>query len=597
MGINPTQTATETTVILVKINGVPINDTHSILSIRVHHAINQISTAELVIIGGWDAASGQSNAKNDDFIPGNRVDIFAGYDQTEMSCLFKGEISKQTLRLDASGQSTLTLTCKHEAVVMTYQEKDRYFEKTTDDDIIRNILSEWGLTNQVSNCSTFQESYFQRNTTDWHSILNRSMANGCILTLDNQEGIIVSKPALSGQAPLCIEAGVSMLAFEGTMDAASQPSQVTLSAWDPIHMTTNIAHATEPAMNQQGSYTAKQLSSVINQPAQEVNTDTYPDITALQARADSILLHKRLAAFSGKVTFTGNGLAKTGTLITLKGVGKELSGEAFVSAVTHSLEAGKWETTACFGMEKNLQAHSQQMSTQENYGPIKTGQGLQLGTVRKIDGDADQLFRIQVQLTYGVSAGNYIWARMAHLFASNHFGAFFLPEIGDEVVLGCLENDASYPVILGSLYNGKHSPPYTPEAENNSKAFVTRSKMKIAFDEAKKSISLLTPGNNSIILSDDGKEIEIKDQHNNSLLLGADGITLDSAKDIKISAKGKISIEGIATISVAAKADLTLAGMNVKAEAQVGLTAKGSATAELSAAGQTTVRGSMVMIN
>jgi hypothetical protein len=38
-------------------------------------------------------------------------------------------------------------------------------------------------------------------------------------------------------------------------------------------------------------------------------------------------------------------------------------------------------------------------------------------------------------------------------------------------------------------------------------------------------------------------------------------------------------------------------GLNVACEAQVGFTGKGSATAELSAAGQTTVKGAIVMIN
>jgi hypothetical protein len=37
--------------------------------------------------------------------------------------------------------------------------------------------------------------------------------------------------------------------------------------------------------------------------------------------------------------------------------------------------------------------------------------------------------------------------------------------------------------------------------------------------------------------------------------------------------------------------------LNVNCEAQVGFAGKGSATAELSAAGQTTVKGGMVMIN
>ena len=45
------------------------------------------------------------------------------------------------------------------------------------------------------------------------------------------------------------------------------------------------------------------------------------------------------------------------------------------------------------------------------------------------------------------------------------------------------------------------------------------------------------------------------------------------------------------------QADVSAKGMNVNLEAQTGLTAKGNATAELSASGQTTVKGAMVMIN
>jgi hypothetical protein len=48
---------------------------------------------------------------------------------------------------------------------------------------------------------------------------------------------------------------------------------------------------------------------------------------------------------------------------------------------------------------------------------------------------------------------------------------------------------------------------------------------------------------------------------------------------------------------MAAQADVKVSGLNVTHTAQVGFSAKGSATAELSASGQTTVRGALVMIN
>ena len=46
-----------------------------------------------------------------------------------------------------------------------------------------------------------------------------------------------------------------------------------------------------------------------------------------------------------------------------------------------------------------------------------------------------------------------------------------------------------------------------------------------------------------------------------------------------------------------AKLDVGINGMNVKVAAKMGVSMKGNATAELSASGQTTVKGGIVMIN
>jgi len=61
----------------------------------------------------------------------------------------------------------------------------------------------------------------------------------------------------------------------------------------------------------------------------------------------------------------------------------------------------------------------------------------------------------------------------------------------------------------------------------------------------------------------------------------------DSKRDTKFEADLKAQIKGWGQS----------AGLNVNCEAQVGFAAKGNASAELSAAGQTVVKGAMVMIN
>ncbi|MCH8207813.1 MAG: Rhs element Vgr protein, partial [Nitrospinae bacterium] len=67
--------------------------------------------------------------------------------------------------------------------------------------------------------------------------------------------------------------------------------------------------------------------------------------------------------------------------------------------------------------------------------------------------------------------------------------------------------------------------------------------------------------------------------------------------DISITAKGKVTIDAVGEVGITSKADVKVEGLNVSNTAKVGFTAKGNATAEISASGQTTIKGAMVMIN
>ena len=160
-----------------------------------------------------------------------------------------------------------------------------------------------------------------------------------------------------------------------------------------------------------------------------------------------------------------------------------------------------------------------------------------------------------------------------------------------------MNQDPGHPVILGSIYGDKHKPPYEYEAKNNTKAIVTREKMRIEFDEEKKVITVSTPGKNMVEINDDGKYIRLTDQHKNEVKMDSGGITLTSSKDITMKAKGNINMDATMKLNGTAKQDVSLEGLNVKVQAKVGASVKGNATAELSASGQTIVKGAMVMIN
>ena len=583
--------------IKVKLNGADMKDDYGIQSINVNHAVNRISSAELVLRAEVEIDSGSiAITDGEDFNPGVEIEILVGYNDGVAKSIFKGIIVRHSVELTLESYFSFRIFCKHAAVKMTYNEKEAYFEKKKDYDIIKSIIGNYGISCTVGSTTEEYENMYQRMSTDWDFILSRCDFNGFIICQDS-DTLSLDVPKVSETAVLKIEVGYSIISFEGTLNAEYQPSGVAASAWDVKTLELIKSTAAEPTLNGQGNIAPKDLAAKLSQAQLDLISPVPMTSAELQIWANSILLRKRLSAFKGRVKFIGNATVKTGNIIEIDGVGKKLNGDAFVSAVSHTIDSENWNTSVVFGLENNPIHESPGFSYPGATGQLPAMQGMHLATVKKIDADPAGIYRVQVMIPSNTETPTATWARLANFYATNGSGSFFIPEIGDEVVLGFFDNDPRYPVILGSLYNGKNAAPYTVEATNKIKAIVTKTKMKLEFDEEKKIITLQTPGNNTIVISDDDKSIEIKDQSSNSIKLSTSGIAISSASDINITAKGNINIDATAKLSASAKADLALAGLNINATANVGFSGKGSATAELSASGQTTVKGGIVMIN
>ncbi|SJZ92588.1 type VI secretion system tip protein VgrG [Sediminibacterium ginsengisoli] len=584
--------------VTVKVDGTAIKDDYGLVSVNVLHAINKISTAEVVLVGPMNTKSGEIPITDGaDFDPGKELEISAGFGDSGEQTIFKGLIVKHAAELDNKSPFKIKVFCKHKAVTMTFNEKEGVFTESKDSDIITKITGNYGLSADVTATTVTYEACYQRRSTDWDFVLSRADFNGFIICMDG-DSFTVGKPKLSETAVQRVAVGESMISFEAELNAENQPTAINASGWDTKTQALVKSAAAEPSVNSQGNVTAKTLSGKLSQAALNLLTPTPMATDELKVWADAALLRMRLNACRGKVKFVGSATVKTGNIIELAGVGKKFNGSAFVSSVNHVIEAGSWNTIVKFGLE-NSQIHKMpDFSYASASGQLPAVHGLQVGTVKKLSEDPKSLARIQVTLPSYSETSPDIWARYANFYATGDAGSGFWPEVGDEVIVGFLDNDPRYPVVLGSVYSDKNKSPNPPADENNYiKSLTTKTKMKLSFDDEKKVIVIETPGGNKITISDEDKSIEIKDQNSNTIKMSSSGIDLDSGKDINIKATGSININATQKLTLDAKQDVAVSGLNVNHTAKVGFTAKGNATAEISASGSTTVKGGMVMIN
>ena len=76
--------------------------------------------------------------------------------------------------------------------------------------------------------------------------------------------------------------------------------------------------------------------------------------------------------------------------------------------------------------------------------------------------DPDQQGRVRVRLPWspdGNGAGYEAWARLATLMAGANRGTWYIPDVGDEVLVACEGGDPRRLYVIGALWNGQDAPP------------------------------------------------------------------------------------------------------------------------------------------
>ena len=596
MADSPNTSADSVVKLTVYSGGTAIDGSIQVVSVEVSKIINRIPRATIVVLDGDMPNQDFPISNTDDFKPGTEIKIDAGYDQDEET-IFEGIVIRHGIKITGNNYTRMVIECRDKAVAMTVGRKNANYIDKLDSDVISTLIGNYsGLTPDVEATTTTYKELVQYYCTDWDFMLSRAEVNG-LLTIVDDGTITVKPPQTSGTASLKVTYGEDLVELHADIDARTQLTTVKGTTWDLKTQKVIEEKVSPQTLNAQGDLAAKDLTNVIGLDSFRLQTAAPLEKTALKAWATGQQIKAGLSRVRGRMKFVGSAKAKAGEVIELDGVGNRFKGDVFVSAVHHDISQGNWMTEVEFGMSPDWLIEKPDVVVPSTSGLLPGVEGLQIGVVKKLDGDPSQEQKVQVSVPVLQAETEGVWARLAKFYASDGIGSFFIPEIGDEVLLGYVNNDPSHPVILGSLYSSKRKPPYELTADNFTKAIVTKSELKVEFDDDKKVITIVTPASNTIVISDDGKSILLQDQNDNKVELSESGIVLDSPKDISVTAKGKITLDAVGEIAVTSKADVKVTGLNINNTANVGFVGKGSATAELSASGQTTVKGAMVMIN
>ena len=256
---------------------------------------------------------------------------------------------------------------------------------------------------------------------------------------------------------------------------------------------------------------------------------------------------------------------KVGDTIKIEGM-KDFSGTYYVKKVVHTIAEGN---DYC----NEFVAVPLETANPEWRAPAtKMPQFQQAEVIDNVD--PDNRYRVKVALNYTDENDQKLetpWLRVMTNHAGEGHGDYFLPEIGDEVLVGFERNNPEVPVVLGALWNGTVTPDGAyPNAEDNYKSIYTKAgnKIEIGDEGGKEYIKFTNAAKNFMYFECDGPKITMH----------TDGdIAIDATKNISVKAGGDYSLEATKSSFKGSNNITAKAGAEIKEEATANFKMKGAA--------------------
>ena len=140
------------------------------------------------------------------------------------------------------------------------------------------------------------------------------------------------------------------------------------------------------------------------------------------------------------------------------------------------------------------------MRTPADYNAEAFPKAEQQPAIVKDNNDPQGMGRVRVQFFWQKGDELSPWIRMIQPYAGNGKGFYFIPEIGEEVMVDFENGNAERPFVLGAHYNGAAKSGYKP----TTKAIHTQSGTKILLNDAEGSVRIEDAAGNSLVF--DGRQ-------------------------------------------------------------------------------------------
>jgi phage protein D/phage baseplate assembly protein gpV len=418
----------------------------------------------------------------------------------------------------------------------------RAFQNVSDAELIGRLADEAGLHVRVGPAAAhIHRHLFQVNESNLALLQRRAAALGYLLFVDGDT--LCCLPPEDEGGSIVLRLGETLAEFRPRLSTVGQVHSVLVRGWDVAAKRPVLGRASAAAGapdigrgHSAGGRSGGETTATAFNLRPELGVGDRP--VGSQAAADALakaLAERRGAQFiEAEARCAGSPALIAGVDVVVEGVGQRFAGRYFVTAATHAGDArGTYETT--FTVSGMRPATILGLLAPEPAG--SPAAGLVVAVVTD-NNDPEDMGRVRVAFPWLSPDHASGWARVAATGAGDRRGVFFLPEVGDEVLVGFEMGDVQQPFVLAGLWNGVDRPPLDSAAavggDVRRRVIRSRDGHEVSFDEG----------------PDGG--VTVRDRRGNLVRLGgSDGaVSVEAVGELRLKAGAGVTIEAGGKISL-----------------------------------------------
>lgn len=467
---------------------------------------------------------------------GKTVEVHVGYGD-QLTPMMLGEISAIEPSFPESGTPTLRISGYDLSHRLRNGQAERQFQYVPDSVIAAAIAAEAGLIPIVDPSPIFHRKKITQTGSDMAFLKDRARANFFDVYV-HWDKLYFQFPRPQTEA-VVLEWGKNLGSFSPRLSGAGLAGMQIVRGYNEELAQTIVAFAMAPDLDldnlleRLGSSARDLLLSLGRNVVRNQPVESPVDAVVL---AKSILQDILEGLYEGSGSCVGLPELRAGQMIEVRGVGKRFSGMYRLRKVTHTLDdngyRSRFEVTQRGGtvllslLRKSIAEKPSPNSRERFYGVAVAR--VEANHVDPTEGPP--LARVKLSYPWLSDQVESGWARCAAPMAGDGTGLFLLPEIGDEVLVAFEHGDLAKPIVLSSLWNGKHLPPVSNlSGKNYVRLLKTAAGHEIRFDD--------TPG---------GGLLSIKDMAGSEIVMKADGsVSISAATSLTLKAATTISLEAV----------------------------------------------------